>query len=467
MNAPDKPLADIARYVAKFSVGNESINAARLCLADALACGLEALDQPDCTRLLGPLVPGTIVPDGSRVPGTAHVLAPDKAAFDLSCMIRWLDYNDATSGALTTHPSDTLGGILALADHLSQAQVRAGRAPLLMHSVLDAMVRAYEIQGALGLLNDFRKHGIDQPLLARVAAAAVCTKMLGGTERQILNATSNAFIETTLSVVRNAPNIGTRKNWATAAAISDAVRTAYMAIKGEDGYPWVLSAPELGFHAARFGGEELQLPELGDEVIRRVMFKLVPAGMHGQTAAECAFRLHPQLRDRFDDIERITLRCHRTLMRIMDKPGALRNAADRDHCVQYIVAVGLLFGAIGPNDFSDAFAADPRVDALRAKMELGEDERYTRDFSDPAKRSSANSIEVHFRDGTSTGRVEVEYPAGHPRRRAEALPMLEAKFNAALGRRYQPERRERIASLFADSGKLDRMAVHEFIDVFA
>ncbi|HEX2829695.1 MAG TPA: 2-methylcitrate dehydratase [Burkholderiales bacterium] len=463
MNAPDRPLADIARYVHSHEVAEDSIAAARLCLADALACALEALDQPDCTRLLGPLVPGTVVPNGSRVPGTSYVLEPDKAAFDLAATIRWLDYNDATSGALTTHPSDTVGAILTLADHLS----RSRRPASTMRDVFDAMVRAYEIQGTLGLLNDFRKHGIDQPLLARVATAAVCTRLLGGSERQILNATSNAFIETTLSVVRNAPNIGTRKNWATAAAIADSVRMAYLAMKGEDGYPWVLSAPELGFHAARFGGEELQLPALGDDVIRRVMFKLVPAGMHGQTAAECAFRLHPQVDGRLDAIERITLRCHRTLMRIMDKRGELRNAADRDHCVQYIVAVGLIFGAIGPNDFSDAFAADPRIDALRAKMELAEDERYTRDFSDPAKRSSANSVEVQFRDGTSSGRIEVEYPAGHPRRRAEALPLLEAKLDAALARRYTPARCEQIAAVFADPEKLDRTAVHQFVDLLA
>jgi 2-methylcitrate dehydratase len=466
-NAPDRPLADIARYVASYPVGDEAIEAARLCLFDALACALEALDQPECTKLLGPLVPGTLVPNGARLPGTAHVLDPATAAFDLTCMIRWLDYNDATSGALTTHPSDALGGILMLADHLSRQRSAMRNAPLTMRDVLDAMARAYEIQGALGLLNDFRKHGIDQPLLARVASAAVLTKLLGGTEREILNATSNAFIETTLSVVRNAPNIGTRKNWATADALHGAVRLAYMAVKGEAGYPWVLSAKELGFYAARFGGEPLEFAgPLGDDVIRRVMFKFVPAGMHGQTAAECAFRLHPHVRDRIGEIERITLRCHRTLLRIMDKPGELRNASDRDHCVQYIVAVGLLHGAIGPHSFEDDFASDPRIDALRSKMQIAEDERYTKDFSDPAKRSSANAVEVRFRDGTSTGVVEVEYPAGHPRRRAEALPMLEAKLEAALKRRFAPARCSKIAAISRDAAALDAMPVHELVDLF-
>ena len=465
-NQPDRLLTDIARYVAFADVGAESLNAARLCLVDAIACALEALDQTECTKLLGPLVPGTVVPHGSRVPGTSFVLDPVTAAFELAALIRWLDYNDATPGALTTHPSDTVGAILTLADHLSQRRAAERKPPLTMRDVLDAMVRAYEIQGALGLLNDFRKHGIDQPLLAGVATAAVLTKLLGGSEREILNATSNAFIESTLSVVRNAPNIGTRKNWATAYTISNSVRLAYMALTGEAGYPWVLSAPELGFHAARFGGEELQFPALGDEVIQRVMFKFVPAGMHGQTAAECAFRLHRQVCDRLNEVERITLRCHRTLMRIMDKRGELRNASDRDHCVQYIVAVGLIFGAIGPNDFSDDFAADPRIDALRAKMELAEDERYTKDFSDPAKRSSANAVEVHFRDGTSTGLVEVEYPAGHPRRRAEALPMLDAKFDAALKRRFAPRQVERISAVCRDAAALESTSVHEYVDLF-
>ena len=462
---PDQVLVDIARYVTSFSVSAEAINAARLCLVDALACALDALDHPECTRLLGPLVPGTIVPNGACVPGTSNVLDPAKAAFDFGCMIRWLDYNDATSGALTTHPSDSLGGILMLADHLSRQRVAARRAPLVMHDVLDAMVRAYEIQGALGLLNDFRKHGIDQPLLTRVASAAVLTRLLVGNEQAVLNATSNAFIETTLSVVRNAPNIGTRKNWATADASLSAVRLAYMAVAGEDGYPWVLTAKELGFYASRLRGETLEFGgPLGDGVIRQVMFKLVPAGMHGQTAAECAFRLHPQVRDRYVDIDRIALRCHRTLMRIMDKRGSLRNAADRDHCVQYIVAVGLLNGRIDSHDFEDDFAADARIDALREKMEITHDERYTGDFSDPAKRSSANAVRVYFKDGSSTDEVEVEYPAGHPHRRAEALPLLEAKFESALKRRFAPKQVERIRAACADA-TLDDMPVHEFVNL--
>ncbi|MGZ5091229.1 MAG: bifunctional 2-methylcitrate dehydratase/aconitate hydratase [Burkholderiales bacterium] len=463
---PDRVLVDIADYVVNHTPHQSAIDAARLCLVDALACALDALDHPECTKLLGPLVAGTIVPNGACVPGTSYSLDPATAAFDLGCMIRWLDYNDATSGTLTTHPSDSLAAILMVADHLSRQRVAVRREPYVVRDVLNAMVKAYEIQGALGLLNDFRKFGIDQPLLTRVATTPVVTRLLGGTHDEVLNAVSNAFVETTLSAVRHAPNIGTRKNWATADASFTSVRLAYMAVKGEAGCRSVLSAKEVGFYDARCHGEPLKFAApYADGVIQQVMFKLVPAGMHGQTAAECAFRLHALVRDRIVDIERITLRCHRTLMRIMDKRGPLRNAADRDHCVQYIVALGLLHGKIGPHDFEDEFAADSRIDALRAKMDLTEDERYTKDFSDPSKRSSANAVQVFFNDGSSTEKMEVEFPAGHPRRRAEALPMLKAKFDAALKRRFAPQCCERIVALFEDGARLEKTPVNELVDM--
>ena len=463
---PDQILLDIADYVTGYKVSADALDAARLCLIDALACGLDALDHPECTKLLGPLVPGTMVPNGACVPGTPYALDPATAAFSLGCMIRWLDFNDAISGALTTHPSDSLAGILMLGDHLSRQRAAARKEAFRVREVLEAMVKAYEIQGGLGRLNDWRKYGIDQPLLTRVGAAAVLAHMLGGSHAEVLSAVSNAFIDTNLSVVRNAPNIGPRKNWATADASLAAVRLAYMALKGEPAYPWVLTAKELGLHAARMQGEALKLAgPLGEGMIHEVMFKLVPAGMHGQTAAECAFRLHPLVRDRLADIERITLRCHRTLMKIMDKQGPLRNAADRDHCVQYIVAVGLIHGRIGPHDFEDGFAADPRIDALRARMELVEDERYTADFADASKRSSANAVQVHLKDGSRTDKVEVEYPAGHPRRRSEALPLLMQKFESALRRRFVPQRCAGIAALCQDTARLERAAVHELVDL--
>jgi len=463
---PDQILADIAEYVADYEVSDVARNVARLCFLDALACALDALDHPECTKLLGPLVAGTIVPNGACVPGTSHVLDPASATFSLGCMIRWLDYNDAISGALTTHPSDSLSAILMVGDHLSRKRTAERKPPLAMREVLDSMVKVYEIQGALGLLNDWRKYGIDQPLLARVATAPVIARMLGGSREEVLSAVSNAFIDTSLAVVRNAPNIGPRKNWATADANHAAVRLAYMAVKGERGYPWVLTARELGLYAARMHGDTIRLPgPFGEGMIRQVMFKFVPAGMHGQTAAECAFRLHPMVRERIGDIERVTLRCHRTLTRIMDKQGPLRNAADRDHCVQYIVAVGLLQGYIGPHDFEDDFAADPRIDALRAKMELIVDERYTKDFADPSKRSSANAVQVHFNDGSSTPKVEIEYPAGHPHRRSEALTMLETKFEWALKRRFVSPRCARILALCHDAERFERTPVHELVDL--
>jgi 2-methylcitrate dehydratase len=462
---PDALLTDITDYVVKHRAGDDAVAAARLALMDALACALYALDHPECTKLLGPLVPGTIAPHGAVLPGTPFVLDPATAAFDLGSMIRWLDFNDASSGLLTTHPSDTIAGVLMLADHQSRQRLALARKPLVVRDVLEAMVKTYEIQGGLGRANDFRKFGIDQPLLTRVALAPVLTKMLGGHRDQIFNALSNAWIATTLSIVRNAPNIGTRKNWATAEASFEAVRLAYMACRGEMGYPWVLTAPELGFHDARCGGEAIRLSApLGDEIIRQVMFKLVPAGMHGQTAAECAFRLHPAVRERLDRIERITIHAHRALTRIMDKPGALRNPADRDHCVQYIVAVGLLHGRLAPHDFEDDFAADPRIDALRAKMTIQEDERYTAEFNDPQKRSSANSVQVHFTDGSATDRVEIEYPAGHPRRREEALPLLRAKFDDSLRRRFPRQRALEVRALFEDAAWLEAMPVNEFVD---
>lgn len=465
--APDQLLLDIAEYAVGYQPRQEaSYDAARLALADALACALQALDHAGCRRVIGPLAPGTIVPDGARVPGTADALDPAQATFSLAAMIRWLDYSDTCSGALTTHPSDNIGAVLMVADYVSRQRVSAGQAPLVMRDVFAALIVAYEIQGALGQLNDFRRYGIDQPLLTRVASAAVATRLFGGDDAQALSAVSNAFIDTSLSVVRNAPNIGPRKNWAAAHASADAVRLAQLAMRGEPGYPWVLSAPELGFHAARCQGEPLRFAApLAEEIIGLCMFKFVPAGMHGQTAAECAFLLHEQLAGRVDDIESIAIRGHRALIRIMNKPGPLRNAADRDHCVQYLVALGLLQGHIAPEDFEDERAADPRIDALRATMTLTEDERYTRDFADPAQRSSANAVHVRLKDGTVL-EAAVEYPAGHPRRRIAALPLLRAKLAASLERRFDPARRAAILDVFERGPELDRLAVPAFVDLF-
>lgn len=464
---PDQLLVDIADYVTRFKVGAPAIDAARHSLFDTMGCALNALDFPDCTKLLGPVVPGTVVPHGSRVPGTHHELDPVTATFSFGCMIRWLDENDTFTAAQGSHPSDNLAGILMLADHLSRERVATGRKSLVMRDLLVALVNAYEIQGCLAIENNFQQAAIDHPLLTRVAASAVLTKMLGGTRDEIINAVSNAWIDVSLPTVRHAPNAGWRKSWAAADASFNALRLALMAVKGEMGYPYVMSAKRYGFNDARFGGKSLEFQRpYGDYVIRNSMFKFVAAGMHSQSAVECALKLHPLVRDRIADIQRIEMHSQKALMGIMYKTGPLRNPADRDHCAQYVVAVALIYGRLNATDFEDHVAADPRIDALREKTTVVEDARYSRDFVDPAKRSSANAVQVFFNDGTHTPKVEVEYPMGHPRRRKDFMPVLRAKLEASLARRFAPKRCARIVELADDSGRLDRMPVHEFVEMF-
>ena len=464
---PDRELVDIADYVMNFKVGEPAIDAARLCLTDTLACALDALDFPDCAKLVGPVVPGTVVPYGSRVPGTRHQLDPVTATFSFGAMIRWLDMNDTFTAAQGSHPSDNLAGILMVADHLSRKRTAAGEAPLQISDVLEALVKAYEIQGCIAIENDFKDIGIDHPLLTRVASAAVLTRMLGGKREQVINAVSNAFVDTSLCAVRQAPNTGWRKSWAAADASLQAVRIALMSVKGEMGYPTILTAPKYGFYAVHRGGKPFgfQRP-YEDYVLRHSMFKFVAAGMHSQSAVECAFRLHPLVKNRLDDIARIEIRSQRALMGIMDKSGPLYNPADRDHCVQYIVAVGLMHGKLDARDFEDEFAADPRIDRLRDITVVTEDPHYSRDFYDPEKRSSANAVQVFFKDGSSTPKIEIEYPIGHQRRRAEVLPVLRAKLAASLARRFPPAQCERIHALCADAAALDATPVDQFVDAF-
>ena len=467
-SAPDQVLLDIADYVCNYSVRDEAVVAtARLCLTDSLAGALDALDFDECARLLGPLVPGTVVPNGSRVPGTRYELDPSKAAFDFGCMIRWLDFNDQFSGKQGSHPSDLLAGVLMVPDHLSRSRVARGEAPIAMREVLNDLVKAYEIQGCIALENDFESGGVDHNLLTRVAATAVLTRRLGGTRDQVVNAVSNAWMDCSPVLYRHAPNTGWRKSWACADASSEAVRLAMMSLKGEMGYPSVLSAKFFGLYDARFGGRrfEFQRP-YGEYIIQHCMFKFVPAGMHGQSAVECAFRLHPLVKDRIDDIERVDIYTHAYLIDVMHKTGPLYNPADRDHSVQYCAGVGLLYGKLEPRDFEDDFAADPRIDPLREKMVLTEDPRYSKDFFDPAVRSSANAMQVVFKDGSRTPRIEVEFPVGHQRRRAEAAPVLRAKFEGSLRRRFPQEQQERILKVCDDAQALDRMPVNEFVDLF-
>lgn len=464
---PDPALTDIADYAWAFEPSAKAIEAARLCMLDAMGCALNALDYPECTKMLGPVVPGTVVPQGSRLPGTSYVLDPVTATFGFGCMIRWLDENDTFTAAQGSHPSDNLAGILMLADHLSRKRVAQGKAPMTMHEVLAALVMAYEIQGCLAIENCFHLIGIDHPLLTRVASAAVLTRMLGGTRDEILNAVSNAFVDTSIAAIRHAPNTGSRKSWGAADAAFNGLRLAMMAVKGEMGYPWILTARHYGFHDARFGGKPLAFQRpYGEYVIQHSMFKFLATGMHGQSAVDAALRLHPLVRGRIGEIERIVIHSQASLMGIMDKTGPLRNFADRDHCAQYVVAVALLNGQLGAADFEDAAAADPRIDQLRDKTTIIEDPRYTRDFVDPDKRSSANAIQIFFKDGSHTEKVEVEYPPGHPRRRKEFMPVLRAKLETSLARRFAPAQRARILALSDDAPRLTGMPVNEFVDLF-
>jgi 2-methylcitrate dehydratase len=462
---PDKVLADIADYVGKREIESaEAYNTARLCLMDTLGCGLEALEYPACTKLLGPLVPGTIVQNGARVPGTRFELDPVQAAFNIGAAIRWLDFNDTWLAAEWGHPSDNLGGILAVADWLS----RNGK-PLVMRDVLTAMIKAHEIQGVIALQNSFNRVGLDHVVLVKVASTAVVAQMLGLSREGIINAISHAWVDgQSLRTYRHAPNTGSRKSWAAGDATSRAVRLALIAKTGEMGYPSALTAKTWGFYDVLFRGKPFRFPRrYGSYVMENVLFKIsFPAEFHAQTAVEAAVELRPEVKDRLDDIKRIEIVTHESAIRIIDKKGPLNNPADRDHCIQYMVAIGLIKGGLGAADYEDAVASDPRIDALRAKMVCIENRRYSRDYLDPKKRSIANQLQIFFKDGTKTRKVAVEYPLGHRRRRHEGIPLLEAKFRTNLARRFPKERREAILDLCGDPKRLESTPVNEFVDLF-
>ena len=465
--APDQALVDMADYVSGYEVtGREAYRMARYCLLDSLGCAMESLHYPECVKLLGPIMPGTLYPNGVKVPGTRFELDPVTAAFNISVMIRWLDYSDGFTAAQGGHPSDNIGGLLATADYLSRQRVTQCGAHLVMRDVLTAMIKAYEIQGVLAMENDLTRLGFDTTTGVRIASTAVVTQMLGGSREEIVNAISNAWTDgAQLTLFRQGNNTGWRKSWAGGDATSRAVWHALMALKGEMGYPSALTMKRFGFYDAVFEGKPYRFQRpYGNYVIENVKFKLVAAGMHSQSAVECAFRLHPLVKDRLEDIDTITITSQKELMRIMDKRGPLSNPADRDHCAQYVVAVGLIHGKLEAEDFEDAFAADPRIDRLREKMTVVEDPRYTREFVEPDKRSSANAVQVRFRDGSSTPKVEVEYPLGHPRRRSEAIPQIEAKFRKHLARRFPPKQHDAILEMCMDQERLEAMPVHQFID---
>jgi len=464
---PDPLLTEIADYVLSFNAADhsEAMVTARLCLMDALGCAMLALEVPACIRLLGPIVPGAGMTGGARVPGTRYELEPVRAAFNIGAMIRWLDFNDTWLAAEWGHPSDNLGGILAVADHLS----RQGR-PVTVRNVLARMIQAYEIQGVLAIENSFNRVGLDHVLLVRIATAAVATAMLGGRREDVVNALAHAWIDGgALRTYRHAPNTGPRKSWAAGDATSRGVWLALHSLCGEPGYPSALSAKVWGFQDVLFRGREVTLGRpLGSYVIENILFKVShPAEFHAQTAVEAGVRLHPSVKDRLESVERIEIETQEAGMRIIDKTGPLANPADRDHCLQYMVATALVKGDLAAEDYEDEAAADPRIDALREKMHVVENQRFTRDYLDPEKRSIANAVCVVFRDGSSTGRVEVEYPLGHRRRRAEAAGLLRAKFECALATRFAPRTVEQILGLFDNPPKLAATPACEFLDLWA
>jgi 2-methylcitrate dehydratase len=466
--APDQVIADIADYVVSGPAPSElALDTARGCLIDTLGCGLEALDYPACTKLLGPIVPGTVVPNGAHVPGTDFVLDPVQAAFSLGAMIRWLDFNDTWLAAEWGHPSDNLGGILAVADWLS----RNGQ-PVTMGDVLRAMVQAHEIQGCLALENSFNKVGLDHVVLVKVATAAVVAHMLGLSRDQIIDAVSLAWVDgQSLRTYRHAPNTGSRKSWAAGDATSRGVRLALMVKAGEMGYPAALTTKTWGFYDASFRGQPFRFQRpYGCYVMENVLFKIsFPAEFHSQTAVEAAVILHRKLAEigkSAADIARIAIRTHEAVIRIIDKRGPLANPADRDHCIQYMVAVPLIFGHLTAADYEDNVAADPRIDALRAKIFCAEDAAFTRDYHDPEKRSIANALAVELIDGTALDEIVIEYPVGHKRRRAEGWPLLEQKFRRNLARRYDEAAQQRILAASAGRARLEIMPVRDYVDLY-
>jgi 2-methylcitrate dehydratase len=463
----DRLLQEIADYALTARITSaEAWQTARHCLLDALGCGLLALGYPACARLIGPVVPGATLPGGSRVPGTSHELDPVQAAFCVGALVRWLDFNDTWLAAEWGHPSDNLGAILAVADYLGRRAAREGRDPLRMRSVLEALIKAYEIQGVLALNHSLNRVGLDHVLLVRIASTAVAAALLGGNRAEVINALSNAFLDGgALRTYRHAPNTGSRKSWAAGDATSRAVRLALMARQGEMGYPAALTAPGWGFQDALFRGWPLTLAQpLGSYVIENILFKIsFPAEFHAQTAVEAALALHPQVKDRLGEVDTVRIETQESAVRIIDKTGTLHNPADRDHCLQYMVAVALIKGRLAAEDYEDDAAADPRIDELRGRIVVAEDPRMSADYLDPEKRSIGNAVQVVFRGGQSTEKVTVDYPIGHRRRRAEGIPLLLAKFEANLRSRLAPRAVERALKACGDQARLEQMPVQDFV----
>ena len=464
---PDRELLEIAGYARDALIGSELAYAtAHHCLMDSLACAFQALRYPACTRLLGPIVAGATLRGGARVPGTAYELDPVQGAFNLGAMIRWLDFNDTWLAAEWGHPSDNLGGILAAADWYSRQPAAPGRAPLRMREVLTAMIKAHEIQGVLALANSFNRLGLDHVILVRIATSAVVTALLDGTTEQIVNALSNAWLDGgALRTYRHAPNTGSRKSWAAGDATARGVWQALLALRGEMGYPSALTAARWGFNEVVLHTHPLTLPQpLGSYVMENVLFKIAyPAEFHAQTAVECALALHPLVVGRLDEIEQVLVETQEPAMRIIDKQGPLHNPADRDHCLQYMIAVPLIFGRLEAADYDEAVARDPRIDRLRAKMTVRENALFTRQYYEPDKRYIGNAVQVRFGDGTLSPRIAVDVPIGHRQRREEGLPLLRRKFERAVGAHFEVSQAQTLCALFDDPATLAAMPVAQFL----
>jgi len=468
----DEVIQQITDYVLTQDVtdSEEAMRTARHCWMDTVGCGLYALNYPACTKLLGPVVPGATMPGGARVPGMSYELDPVRAAWNIGAMVRWLDFNDTWLAAEWGHPSDNLGAILALADYQSRLNLREGRAPLTLRDVLIAMVKAHEVQGVLALENSFNRVGLDHVMLVRIASTVVAASMLGCSRDETLNAVSHAWLDgSSLRTYRHAPNTGSRKSWAAGDASARGLFLALTANKGEMGYPSALTAKGWGFQDVSFKGNPIVLSQpLDTYVMENILFKIsYPAEFHAQTAVECALALHPQVAGRLDDIERILIETQESGDRIINKLGALNNPADRDHCIQYMVAIPLIHGRLTAEDYEDDVAADPRVDALRSKMEVVENERFSREYLEADKRAIGNAIQVFFKDGTSTDKVSIDYPVGHRRRRAEGIPLLEEKFERYLRGRISHKNSERVLHLCADQERFEQTTVDEMMTLLA
>ncbi|OUV30759.1 MAG: 2-methylcitrate dehydratase [Betaproteobacteria bacterium TMED100] len=470
VNKFEKLIIDIADYVFNDELQNQdSLKSASFCLMDSLGCGLEALEYEACKKMLGPIVKDTIVPNGARVPGTNYKLDPIQAAFNIGTIIRWLDFNDTWLAAEWGHPSDNIGGILAVSDWLSREAINQNKTPLKMVDVLKSIIKAHEIQGVMALENSFNKVGLDHVILVKLASTAVCGKLIGLSKEQLCNAISQVFLDgNSLRTYRHFPNTGSRKSWAAGDATSRGVRLALISKTGEMGYSNVLGADVWGFNDCLFNGKELKINRnYGTYVIDNILFKIsYPAEFHAQTAVEIAMQLHPKVRHKIENIKKITIRTHESAIRIIDKKGPLLNPADRDHCMQYMVAIPLIFGRLTANDYENKVAMDPRVDALREKIHCIEDANFTNDYLDPEKRSIANAITVEFNDGEKLDEVLVEFPIGHKKRRKDGIPLLIEKFKINLNRQFKKETQEKILNLSLDLEKLKQTAVNDYLDLY-